>query len=109
MYQTLFVLQALLQRLVDILQPILVPLCFVGAWFIIALAIWNTLSAVRDGVKRAETMHQIPCPNCKFFTDDYHLKCPVRPTDAMSETAINCPDFEAAGYYSTKFQNEIST
>ncbi|HEY9823404.1 MAG TPA: hypothetical protein V6D35_21935 [Candidatus Sericytochromatia bacterium] len=41
----------------------------------------------------AKRMHQIPCTGCQFFTNDYHLKCTVRPSIANSEEAINCSDY----------------
>ncbi len=38
-------------------------------------------------------MHQIPCSNCKFFTNDHRLKCTVSPSIANTEQAINCGDY----------------
>jgi RNA polymerase subunit RPABC4/transcription elongation factor Spt4 len=38
-------------------------------------------------------MHQIPCADCQFFTHNMRLKCPVHPTEALSEQAIGCTDF----------------
>ncbi|MEB3360402.1 MAG: hypothetical protein VKK04_27005 [Synechococcales bacterium] len=83
-----------LRHLIEFVQPALVPICFVAAWGLLLLLAWSMWSAVRDGVSRAKRMHKIPCADCQYFTGDYHLKCPVRPTIALSEAAINCPDFE---------------
>ncbi len=77
------------------IQPILVPLCFVCAWAFMGLLGWNLWSAMRDGVSQAQQMHRVPCSECRFFTGDYHLKCTVHPNRALSEEAIDCPDFEA--------------
>jgi hypothetical protein len=82
--------------LVRLIQPILVPLCFVLAWGLLILTAWGIWSATRDGLAKAKQMHEIPCANCRFFTNDYHLKCPVHPSEALSEAAIGCPDFEPA-------------
>lgn len=76
------------------LRPFLTPICFVLAWSIVVLVLWNLISAVRDGVGRAQKMHRVPCANCTFFTRDYHLKCPVHPLSALSEEAIGCADYE---------------
>ncbi|MEM6427279.1 MAG: hypothetical protein AAGF66_02575 [Cyanobacteria bacterium P01_H01_bin.119] len=84
-----------LHQLVLWLQPFLVPLCFICAWTIVAMSLWTLWSAVREGLDRARAMHRIPCSNCKYFTQNYYLKCPVHPTDALSEAAIGCADFEA--------------
>lgn len=83
-------------RLVQSIQPFLVPLCFVTAWVVMGMAIWNIVATVRDGVAQAKQMHQIPCANCTYFTNSHFLKCPIHPTLALSEEAINCPDYESA-------------
>lgn len=85
----------LIYQFIQIIQPMLVPLCFVLAWGIVLLAIWNVVSALRDGVSRAQKMHQIPCANCRYFTNNHLLKCPVHPETALSEAAINCRDYES--------------
>ncbi|UBF28633.1 hypothetical protein K9N68_12570 [Kovacikia minuta CCNUW1] len=87
----------LLQFLIRAIQPLLVPLCFVFAWVIVILMVWSIWAAMRDTVARARQMHQIPCANCQFFTRDYHLKCTVHPSIALTEDAIDCPDFKSPG------------
>lgn len=84
----------LLQILIQAIQPFLVPICFVVAWGLMLLIVWNLGTAIADTVRRAKRMHQIPCANCTYFTKDYRLKCPVQPTIALSESAIDCPDFQ---------------
>ncbi|WP_365670182.1 hypothetical protein [Okeania sp. SIO3I5] len=54
--------------------------------------VWSIDGVIADSVRRAQRMHNIPCPNCLFLTGDYHLKYPVRPQVALSEKAINCID-----------------
>lgn len=82
-----------LQPLIHAIQPLLVPICFVLAWMLMFLLAWNIWSALTDGVTKAKRMHQIPCPGCQFFTNDYRLKCTVHPTIANSESAIGCADY----------------
>jgi hypothetical protein len=84
----------LLQLLIKLIQPMLVPLCFVCAWTFLAALVWTILNTVGDGVARAQQMHRIPCSECRFFTNDYHLKCTVRPNLANTEEAINCSDYQ---------------
>ncbi|WOD38771.1 hypothetical protein [Nodosilinea sp. E11] len=88
---------ALPVRLVSLVQTILVPLCFVLAWCLVGLTVWNLVAAVRAGVSRATVMHQIPCADCRYFTNDHRLKCPIHPKVALSELAIDCADFEREG------------
>lgn len=86
------VLLQFLYVLVQALQPYLWPLCFVITWLVIVLGIWSVISATVDVVKRSQQLHQIPCSHCQFFTGDYHLKCTVHPSSALTEDAIDCPD-----------------
>lgn len=85
----------LLYPLIKAIQPFLVPICFVSAWIVLLLFVWSLVSAAKDSVTTARQMHQIPCPGCAFFTNDYRLKCTVHPHIANSEAAINCLDYQS--------------
>jgi hypothetical protein len=87
-------LYLLFQSLIRGIQPLIVPICFIVAWGFIFLGIWSLISAMRRGFATAKRMHEIPCANCQFFTENYLLKCPVHPSTALSEDAVNCPDYE---------------
>jgi hypothetical protein len=97
MFQVLQLLQLIAIQLIQLIQPILVPLCFVAAWGLIVLVGWNLVAATRDSVQRAKVMHQIPCADCRYFTNNHLLKCPLHPKIALSEDAINCGDYESSG------------
>ncbi|EFA70753.1 hypothetical protein [Cylindrospermopsis raciborskii] len=79
--------------IINNLQPLLIPICFVMAWSIITLLVVNLWTATKDTVQIAQKMHQIPCPNCQFFTNNYRLKCTVNPYTASTEAAIGCKDY----------------
>jgi hypothetical protein len=83
----------LLYYVVHAIQPILLPICFIGAWALVFLLGWTLWSAIRDTVAKAKQMHAIPCTHCQFFTQDYHLKCTVQPLLANTEKAIGCRDY----------------
>ncbi|MDF5729454.1 MAG: hypothetical protein PUP92_15930 [Rhizonema sp. PD38] len=83
----------LLHILIQALQPALTPICFVTAWVVVGLLLWNIWTSVRNGMTYVNRMHRIPCSGCQFFTESYYLKCTVRPTSALTEDAINCSDF----------------
>jgi hypothetical protein len=78
------------------LRPLLIPICFLVAWGGLILGLWTVWALIRDSVARAKQMHRIPCADCRYFSGDYHLKCPVHPQSALSELAIDCVDFEAS-------------
>lgn len=81
-------------RLMQAIEPFLVPICFISAWVLIASVAWTLGRAMREGLAQAKQMHQIPCAHCQFFTNDYRLKCTVHPQYANSERAIDCRDYK---------------
>ncbi|PSR17939.1 hypothetical protein C8255_10010 [filamentous cyanobacterium CCP3] len=91
-------LMALPRQLVTLVQFLLVPVCFALAWGLVGMTVWNLITAVRDGVNRATVMHKIPCADCRYFTGDHRLKCPIHPKAALSESAIDCVDYEQTGF-----------
>ncbi|MEL6246866.1 MAG: hypothetical protein AAFN18_09065 [Cyanobacteria bacterium J06554_6] len=88
------------------LQPYLTPICFVVAWSLVILGGWQLIAATRDSLSQAQTMHQIPCADCRFFTNSHHLKCPVHPSQAMTRAAIGCGDFETANAVHAAIQRQ---
>jgi hypothetical protein len=80
-------------------QPLFVLVRFVCAWGFIIFVGWTVWLMVREAANQASKMHQIPCSNCKFFTNDYTLKCTVHPSIALTEAAIHCPDYRSAELY----------
>lgn len=93
--------------LVHALQPVLVPLCFLFGWMVMILMAWSFCSAIAEGLMNAKRMHSIPCANCRYFTGDYRLKCTVQPHVALSEAAIDCPDYRPMMSYSLTSQERI--
>lgn len=43
-----------------------------------------------SGMKRCQ---QSPCTNCRFFQNNFYLKCAVHPHKVMSTEAKDCPDY----------------
>ncbi|MBD2424892.1 hypothetical protein [Phormidium sp. FACHB-1136] len=84
----------LLVQMLHWIRPFLVPLCFVVAWGLVGITVWQLIAVTRDGMQRAKRMHQIPCADCRYFTNSPFLKCPLHPQTALSEAAIDCGDYE---------------
>jgi hypothetical protein len=78
---------------VEILLAVVVPLAI---WALVLLFVLAMLLAIQDGTRRLRRLHQVPCFGCRYYTGSPYLKCPVRPRDAASEAAIDCPDYETA-------------
>ena len=55
-----------------------------------ASPIWKVARKKRS---HSNPYQQIPCRNCKFFSNNPSLKCAVRPTTVLTEQALNCSDY----------------
>ncbi len=82
----------ILRAIMTTFQPYWVPICAALAWGLLLMVVASVWAAMRDGVRRSQHLHRIPCARCQYFTGDYHLKCTVHPHLALTEQAIGCPD-----------------
>jgi hypothetical protein len=93
---------------IEATSPFLKPVCFVVAWlfiFLLTRSIWTTF---RDAWHQSQQMHKIPCNKCQFFTGNYQLKCTVHPAVALSEAAIDCPDYRSiATHYPSAITDSV--
>lgn len=80
-------------------NPYLQPLYFFTAWIVLILLGFNVVTTLIDIWQRSKKMHEIPCSNCQYFTNDHRLKCTVQPNLATTDEAVNCPDFIAQEKY----------
>jgi hypothetical protein len=99
-------MRLVLQFVIHTIQTFIVPICFICAWAIVILVVWNFFILFREVAQKTTQLHQIPCANCQFFTGSHQLKCTVHPETAMTEAAIGCADFREASLYPT--MSEIS-
>jgi len=76
------------------------PIQLIIAWMITILLVLSIVRGIRDAFTYANRLHRVPCANCQFFTGNYTLKCAIHPTTAMSESAIDCPDYKSTDVYS---------
>lgn len=61
------------------------------------------IKGIAKGFNHIKNLHQIPCANCVYFTNNYCLKCTLHPTEAMSENAIACRDFQPQSDYTSSY------
>jgi hypothetical protein len=77
----------------------LMSLLMVCSTIVLVTAVCNYLSKViRPQVKISSETDNFPCRNCQYFNSNYHLKCAVRPTDVLTDRAIDCRDYEIKQY-----------
>lgn len=75
------------------LTPVL-PVRFLFACLLLFFVAWSLISPFIAAVAQAKQMHSIPCTKCRFFTNDYRLKCTIKPKIANTEEAVNCRDYQ---------------
>ncbi|TAF08294.1 MAG: hypothetical protein EAZ77_07275 [Nostocales cyanobacterium] len=70
------------------------PLSFVLIWAFF-LFIWQKIRSHADNkiAFSINSLHQVPCKNCKFFSNNHYLKCAVKPDIVLTEEAINCAEY----------------
>ena len=83
----------ILKEFLERFEPFLSPIYLVSAWVLLILIIRTVFKAIADVIKTAKKMHQIPCSNCEYFTNNYRLKCTLHPKLAQTEGAISCSDY----------------
>nr|WP_034934916.1 hypothetical protein [Gloeocapsa sp. PCC 73106] len=84
-----------LYKIIQGIQPLLVPICFLFTWLFLLSLVLTLYNTLRETNAIAKQMHQIPCTNCQFFTNDYRLKCTIQPRAANTEQAIDCSDYRS--------------
>lgn len=69
----------------------------VGLFFsgIIFVIVWRKIRIYLDNkmVFGAKGLHQVPCRNCRFYSNNHYLKCAVQPSIVMTNEAKNCSEF----------------
>ena len=73
---------------------ILIPLCFACAWAI-AVRLSHLPKISRDKHLSLKRHSKIPCRSCQFYSNNPYIRCAIRPTDALTEQAIDCSDYKA--------------
>lgn len=72
----------------------MVLICFVLTWVTIFSAFLTIAYQWKTGFVYLKRLHQVPCHQCKYFTNSCYLKCTVNPHLACSEAAIDCRDYQ---------------
>jgi hypothetical protein len=68
--------------------------CSILAWGMLFSICWTVAHHCQSGFFHVKRLHEIPCYECKYFTNSCYLKCTVNPQTACSEAAINCQDYQ---------------
>ncbi|MFM2060921.1 MAG: hypothetical protein RLZZ507_591 [Cyanobacteriota bacterium] len=70
------------------------PLSFVFIWAIFLFILQKIRSHADNKMAFSiNGLHQVPCKNCKFFSNNHYLKCAVKPDIVLTEEAVNCSEY----------------
>jgi len=86
----------LIPTLLQAVSPIAKSVFIVCIWLVLLRLLGSLWNDFQQGRAHLQRLHQIPCGGCAFFTGEYHLKCTLHPSNALTESAINCLDYESA-------------
>lgn len=67
-------------------------ICWIAIFFMLSKRVRFVRKEIPVNIK---VLHQIPCKNCKFYSNDPHLKCAVNPSTVLTKQAIDCSDYAA--------------
>lgn len=59
--------------------------CAFFSWTMVILSILSVWLTLKKGANHLKRLHEIPCHNCEFFTNDYRLKCTVQLKRVLSK------------------------
>ncbi len=75
-------------------QPILwVVISILAIFLTIGVLIHACISKRKQNSSRVELPSTITCYHCRYFNDNYFLKCALHPVTAMTEEAVDCRDY----------------
>ncbi len=68
---------------------LLIPIFFLAMSGVI---IFHKLKSLHQSHKD-NSLHQLPCHNCRYFSNNNYFKCAVHPSTVLTEEAMNCRDY----------------
>jgi hypothetical protein len=70
------------------------PIALIFSWVVFFL-ILQKIRTVLDHkmVFSIKSLHQVPCRNCRFYSNNHYLKCAVEPSLVLTEQAKDCSEY----------------
>ncbi|MCG6134551.1 MAG: hypothetical protein MET45_07785 [Nostoc sp. LLA-1] len=70
------------------------PIALILSWVVFFL-ILQKIRTVLDHkmVFSIKSLHQVPCRNCRFYSNNHYLKCAVEPSLVLTEQAKDCSEY----------------
>lgn len=71
----------------------LIPTAFFIFWLMYLIFSTDILKFAKHKFSLIKHLEQVPCKNCRYFTNNPYLRCAVNPSIALTSEAINCSDY----------------
>lgn len=70
------------------------PVSFIMGWAVLFFMLSKIGRAARDEfLINIKHLNRVPCRNCRFYSNNVHLKCAVNPSIVLTEQALDCSDY----------------
>lgn len=72
----------------------LTPIALLISWIVFFLLLRKSRNGVDNKrIFTINSLHKVPCKNCKYYSSNHYLKCAVQPSIVMTEEAKNCAEY----------------
>ncbi|MFB2939041.1 hypothetical protein ACE1B6_27625 [Aerosakkonemataceae cyanobacterium BLCC-F154] len=71
----------------------IIPTTFFTFWLMYLIVSTDLLKFAKHKISIIKNLEQVPCKNCRYFTNNPYLRCAVNPAIALTSEAINCSDY----------------
>lgn len=71
----------------------IIPTTFFTFWLMYLIVSTDLLKFAKHKISIIKNLEQVPCKNCRYFTNNPYLRCAVNPSIALTSEAVNCSDY----------------
>lgn len=70
------------------------PIGLIFSWVVFFIVLRKLRTFIDNKmVFTVNSVHQLPCKNCRFYSNNHYLKCAVQPSIVMTDEAKNCSEY----------------
>ena len=65
-----------------------------GFGIILVVASYNYLVKIIKSAVYVKSASKFPCNRCRYFNNNYYIKCAVHPSNVLTERSFDCRDYQ---------------
>jgi hypothetical protein len=65
-----------------------------GFGIILLVATYNYLVKIIKSAVYVESVSKFPCGRCRYFNNNYYIKCAIHPSNVLTERSVDCRDYQ---------------